>query len=217
MTDSEAARHAEIARRYRKKEQRESFNIARLRIPELRRLFAARYGRVLPDDDAGRDDVLIMAYHLVHLPGDAHWRIRNWTALYAPWMPSGEVENLISMVVAQPLLFRADKLGARLNLTNAERQRLRIRTIGAVDKTKAERLAECKERKRKADRLRRQQRRRTTGARPRAEYEANSLSRSKPWAALGMSRAAWYRAGKPTTPGETVATPETSASPHIAC
>lgn len=32
---------------------------------------------------------------------------------------------------------------------------------------------------------------------PRAEYEANSLTRSKPWEALGMSRATWYRKGKP--------------------
>jgi len=33
---------------------------------------------------------------------------------------------------------------------------------------------------------------------PRDEYEANSLMRSKPWEALGMSRATWYRHGKPT-------------------
>jgi len=36
-------------------------------------------------------------------------------------------------------------------------------------------------------------------ARPRSEYEANAISRSKPWEALGMSRATWYRKGKPTT------------------
>ena len=33
---------------------------------------------------------------------------------------------------------------------------------------------------------------------PRAEWEANSLMRSKPWEALGMSRATWYRKGKPS-------------------
>jgi transcriptional regulator with XRE-family HTH domain len=32
----------------------------------------------------------------------------------------------------------------------------------------------------------------------RTEYEANSLTRSKPWLTLGMSRATWYRHGKPT-------------------
>lgn len=37
-------------------------------------------------------------------------------------------------------------------------------------------------------------------SRPRAEYLANSLSRSKPWEALGMSRATWYRQGKPSVP-----------------
>ena len=33
---------------------------------------------------------------------------------------------------------------------------------------------------------------------PREEYLANALTRSKPWEALGMSRATWYRKGKPS-------------------
>ena len=32
---------------------------------------------------------------------------------------------------------------------------------------------------------------------PRDEYLANSITRAKPWEALGMSRATWYRKGKP--------------------
>lgn len=32
---------------------------------------------------------------------------------------------------------------------------------------------------------------------PRAQYLAESISRFKPWEALGMSRATWYRKGKP--------------------
>lgn len=40
--------------------------------------------------------------------------------------------------------------------------------------------------------------RRAAGAIPRADYEANSLSRQKPWEKLGMSRATWYRQGKPS-------------------
>lgn len=32
---------------------------------------------------------------------------------------------------------------------------------------------------------------------PRADWEANSITRAKPWEALGMSRATWYRKGKP--------------------
>lgn len=33
---------------------------------------------------------------------------------------------------------------------------------------------------------------------PRAEYEANSISRAKPWDSMGISRRTWYRHGKPT-------------------
>jgi hypothetical protein len=144
------ARRTEIARRYRAKSEREPVSINGLRISELRRLFTARYGHTLPDDDAGREDVLIMANHLARRPGDAQRNIRNWLGLYAPWMPASEVETLISMVVARPFKWRADKLGAKLNFTEAERRRLRICTIGAVDKTKEQRLAERKERKRLA-------------------------------------------------------------------
>ena len=32
---------------------------------------------------------------------------------------------------------------------------------------------------------------------PRDEYEAHSITRSAPWDELGMSRATWYRKGKP--------------------
>lgn len=32
---------------------------------------------------------------------------------------------------------------------------------------------------------------------PRAQYLAEAISRAKPWEALGMSRATWYRKGKP--------------------
>lgn len=31
----------------------------------------------------------------------------------------------------------------------------------------------------------------------REQYEAQSITRAQPWAALGMSRATWYRRGKP--------------------
>lgn len=47
------------------------------------------------------------------------------------------------------------------------------------------------------DAKRKETKRRAAGVVPRAEYEANSISKAKPWEAVGMSRAAWYRAGKP--------------------
>lgn len=36
-------------------------------------------------------------------------------------------------------------------------------------------------------------------AEPREQYLANAISRAKPWEALGISRATWYRKGKPKT------------------
>jgi ElaB/YqjD/DUF883 family membrane-anchored ribosome-binding protein len=51
------------------------------------------------------------------------------------------------------------------------------------------------------DRARDTARRRAAGAVDRETYESRSLSRQKPWEALGMSRASWYRAGKPTALG----------------
>jgi len=36
-------------------------------------------------------------------------------------------------------------------------------------------------------------------AQPREEYLANALTRTKPWEAMGISRATWYNRGKPTS------------------
>jgi hypothetical protein len=42
---------------------------------------------------------------------------------------------------------------------------------------------------------------------PRAEYEANSITRAKPWATMGISRATWYNHGKPAVPSESLENP----------
>jgi hypothetical protein len=132
--------------RRRKGKRAAGFNIIAIRCAELDRLFSERYGRHLPDDDAGRDEALLMAHHLAHRPGDARHRIAEWLGAAAPWMQEAELEKLLAAVVARPLRWRADKLAARVGLTEAERERLQIRTIGAIDLDKAERA------KRRADR-----------------------------------------------------------------
>jgi hypothetical protein len=50
------------------------------------------------------------------------------------------------------------------------------------------------------DRKRHEARRRAAGAMDRHTYESTSMSRQKPWETLAMSRASWYRAGKPVAP-----------------
>ena len=62
-------------------------------------------------------------------------------------MQEAERAELIAAVVAKPLRWRADKLAARVGLTAAERERLNIRTIGAVDLDKAARKRRRHERK----------------------------------------------------------------------
>lgn len=57
---------------------------------------------------------------------------------------------------------------------------------------------EALERRRARDRKRDEERRRAAGAVERDVYEANSLTKQKPWEVLGMSRAKWYRLGKPS-------------------
>ena len=57
------------------------------------------------------------------------------------------------------------------------------------------------------DKDRKQAARRAAGAVDRETYESQSLSRQKPWEALNMSRASWYRAGKPSETSSSVLQP----------
>jgi len=52
---------------------------------------------------------------------------------------------------------------------------------------------------RERDKDRKQASRRAAGAVAREDYKAAALSSQKPWEGLGMSRASWYRAGKPAS------------------
>jgi hypothetical protein len=187
------ARHAEIALRYDRKRDVERVSMAALRVADLKKLFYARYGRLLPDDDAGRDDAFVMAQHLAKRPNPER-RIPAWLSLNCPWMSQVDAQKLTARAITKPIRWRADKLAKRLNLMEAERQRLRITTIGAVDLDQAERTKRRKEAKRQAMAAAR----RAKGATPRAEYEAKSVSQTKPWEAIGISRASWYRRHRQT-------------------
>jgi hypothetical protein len=136
-----------------------------------------------------------MACHIAMRPA-ADQRIPAWLSLWCPWMPHDEVQVFTAKIIAKPFRWRADKLAARLGLTEDERRRHRITTIGAIDLTKEQRKA----RRRLRDRLLKEARRRHAGAKQRDDYEANSLMRTRPWERVGMSRRSWYRAGKPQPP-----------------
>jgi hypothetical protein len=194
------ATQADIRRQERARERRQRpISILALRLAELNRLLTARHGgEVLADDDAGRDDVVLVAHHLARCDVDPARRIASWIQLRAPWMPAGEVEQVISRVTANPLRWRADSLARRLNLTEAERRRLRITTVGAVDCDREQRAAARLARKRERDRKRAADRRAAArllavGRKTRADYIATALSTTKPWKAAGISRRTWER------------------------
>jgi hypothetical protein len=148
--------HREIAQRYARqnKKRRERngqakprFNIAVLRVEELDRFYGDRYGGrayVLPDDDAGRDDADVMRCHFAGCPDASKEIVLQWLAAHAPWMTPAEADQLLQRPI---LKWRADKLAWRIGLTYAVRQRLDIRTIGAIDKPKAKRAADARARR----------------------------------------------------------------------
>ena len=165
------------------------FDLNLKREAEIGRLFEHRYGGesyMLPDDDAGRDDALLMVHHQVKL---AHGRARawNWLAMCCPWMNGDEAKHIIARACAQDWSFEADRLAERLGLTFDLRNGLEITTIGSVDVGKAGRkkVRGAKDRKYQAAK------RLASGATPRKL----SISQLEPWINRPepMSRPEWYR------------------------
>ncbi len=179
-----------IERRVRAEQARERANYLKYRrLVELRRLFQARHGHSLPDSEAGWLAVMVVAHHI----GDPD-RIRKWIDLWAPWVTDKKRGDLIREVVRAPQKWKAEALGQLLGLRDAERQRLRLRTIRACDVSTAEGKRRRLERQRQCQ----QRLRRARGVVSRAEYEAKSISRTKPWLLFGFkSRRTWERHGKP--------------------
>ena len=120
-----------------------------------------------------------------------NYRSKELMTLYAKARANEAGETVEFQGRKYPPLYtpRNDTLINLFRITDDEQRKLR--TIISSDM--------AAERHRKRD----EARRRAAGAVDRATYEANSASRQKPWEALGMSRASWYRAGKPTPAVET--------------
>jgi hypothetical protein len=167
--------------------------IRRLRLGNLRTLFRNRYGAALPDDDAGREDMRELLLP-VSISPNADIKMAKMIEVWAPWMDSAEAQQLIEQINCTPIYHRkptAERLGLRQQVTNQERERLRIWTIAAHDMTAEERK---EQRRAKAAARKRRQRSR----KPRAAYLAGSIARAKPWEKAGVSRATWYRQNRET-------------------
>lgn len=191
-TPAQRADHIEIALKYtwddRNREDRiKVHKIPRIRLRELERIFNKRCGPTLPDDDSGREYLVLALDHIVRFDNPVKCATA-WAGARAPWMPEEELRILIEHAMEQPKYWRAGELGRNLRLTEAERRSLRITTIRPYNVDKAGLVRKARSRKRAYDTARR----RDAGAVSRAEYEALSMSRAKPWEAEGISRRTWY-------------------------
>jgi len=178
--------------------KRRAFSFAHCRLREI--------GRVIPLLDIDRTRLLLpeVAYtlwvKLTHrgrpiLDDELPLGIRAWFArLGADIFDQDEIDTAADDAMRRDdRLANADQLAEIMGLEYADRQRLGIFTIGAIDKTKRQRAIERKERKREHDRARKEAKRRERGKDRRAEYLTASLSQTRPWERDGISRRTWER------------------------
>jgi hypothetical protein len=108
-----------------------------------------------------------------------------------------EAEAVIEEASTTRRCCSADRLAGYLGVTYRDREAVKLTTIGSTDVGPRSRRELRKLKARRRD----ERRRRSRGAIPRPQYEANALSRTKPWKAIGMSRRSWYRHRKAGTSG----------------
>jgi hypothetical protein len=181
-----------------KARRRTPMQLVSLRLHDLAKIFRHRYGIVLPDDDAGREDLEIAINHLANLARPRK-HIANWISLWAPWLTAAEQADMVGSALAIPQHYKADGLAWRLRLKAEERRMLGVTTIGAIDENKAART----KRRKRLDRERKANARRSKGSKPRKAYEAGSIQQAMPWIEEGISRATWYRKRKERETDET--------------
>lgn len=153
-----AARLWEIKRRYERhsKVGKRTKSMAAIRLAELTRWLHDTHGagvELEPGPEAIRI-AEIFAHHLAGL-AKAEQRISRWLAFYAPSIPPLEQERLIANATGKPIHWSADKLGWKIKLTDEQRTRLKIRTIGAIGISKEQRTERRRQAKMERERNRR--------------------------------------------------------------
>lgn len=152
------ARQWEIKRRYERhaKVGKRTRSMAAIRLAELTRWLHDTHGAGC-ELEPGRDALMIaeiFAHHIAAL-ANAERRISQWLSFYAPSIPPLEQEHLIGNALGRPIHWSADKLGWKIKLTDEQRTRLKIRTIGAIGISKEQRKERDRIRRAEAERIRR--------------------------------------------------------------
>jgi hypothetical protein len=196
------------------------FSRARVRLRQIERIIAGRHGRVPATDDADlylspvANCFCVMAAERgrAHSVEDVLRSFDFWCDTWAPGISKRDVNRIASEAFsAPPKLAPDDAVGERLRLSYAERRLRKAYTIGSFDADRTERKRRTRSRKKERDRVKVAEKRRSKGAKPRAIYEAESLARTKPWEAEGISRRTWERRRKKAATADAI---DASPSPH---
>ena len=184
-----ATAHAEIAARYaaKAKRRREANPLRRLAYFRLHDIENVRDGRT-SHAISDWDYLTFAANHIAVTKSNHASKIAAvvvWANSFTPLLPVSKVKRLAKRIIADPCMWSADTLGWRMRLTVDERTAFKVRTIGAMGSSKAERAAL---RKQKDAEAKRQQRAEKSSGKPRGRP-----SKGSPWLAEGISRAQWFR------------------------
>lgn len=214
---------ADIQRRASpRKNRNRQFSRARKRLRELERAISERHGCVPATDDADlylwpvANCFRVIAAErgkstLAHIVDV----FSLWCDRFAPSAGEQEISALAEEALARPAkLIPDDTVGETLRFSYEERLRQKATTIGSYDVDRAGRKELAKLRKQQRQRLEKQEERRSNGAVPRAQYEANSLSQTQPWLAEGICRRTWERRRKKAAAEQALAS-VASASSHL--
>jgi hypothetical protein len=131
----------------RKKKKRFPGGRELVRFFEMRRYIWDRYDGVLPDDAAGHDDLQILLSCAMAAGKSPMAQIKR----FASWLDADDAQRACNNVDPGLAFMKADVMAARLGVTYATHQRLRFRTIGAIDVPATER----KRRRRQRDNVER--------------------------------------------------------------
>jgi hypothetical protein len=167
----------------------------RQRLREIEALISYRHNGPVNTDD-GMIYFMAALSHLLVMPSEVSCRRATEPLVWAwRWVPRLVEEYGLWLETTMrrdftkaPRRLSADVMAKMLRVTKAERDALGLKTIGAIDFTKAQRA----EARKRCDQEYQKDARRKRGATSRE----HSKTATQPWKAEGMSRASWYRRRK---------------------
>lgn len=168
----------------------ENRSLSHRRLADLQRLILGRWNGKTPEGCRNLVATIAVA-HLVQLGGDPVENALDWCAKWTDGHAPAEIRRSVKTALRRRsgkgggYRYKGLTIGQLLDITPDEVQRCQLTSIYAATDTQVDIDQRRRERKAAIER----QKRRAAGATPHAE----SARRLKPWEALGISRATYYR------------------------